>query len=154
MVLVMLGEGRAEYKGEIMSGREAMAAAGIPTVELAAKEGLALINGTQIMTAVGCLAVYDAVQLTKTADIACAMTAEALFGIKKAYDPKVHAVRGHKGQINSAKNLLTLLEGSKLAFDTISRKGSGCICTALHPAGSRSKPRCDRIRLQCRQPRD
>ena len=72
MVLVMLGEGRAEYKGEIMSGREAMAAAGIPTVELAAKEGLALINGTQIMTAVGCLAVYDAVQLTKTADIACA----------------------------------------------------------------------------------
>ena len=122
MVLVMLGEGRAEYKGEIMSGREAMAAAGIPTVELAAKEGLALINGTQIMTAVGCLAVYDAVQLTKTADIACAMTAEALFGIKKAYDPKVHAVRGHKGQINSAKNLLTLLEGSKLAFDTIPGK--------------------------------
>ena len=122
MVLVMLGEGRAEYKGEIMSGREAMAAAGIPTVELAAKEGLALINGTQIMTAVGCLAVYDAVQLTKTADIACAMTAEALFGIKKAYDPKVHAVRGHKGQISSAKNLLTLLEGSKLAFDTIPGK--------------------------------
>ena len=122
MVLVMLGEGRAEYKGEIMSGREAMAAAGVPTVELAAKEGLALINGTQIMTAVGCLAVYDAVQLTKTADIACAMTAEALFGIKKAYDPKVHAVRGHKGQINSAKNLLTLLEGSKLAFDTIPGK--------------------------------
>lgn len=122
MVLVMLGEGRAEYKGEIMSGREAMAAAGIPTVELAVKEGLALINGTQIMTAVGCLAVYDAVQLTKTADIACAMTAEALFGIKKAYDPKVHAVRGHKGQINSAKNLLTLLEGSKLAFDTIPGK--------------------------------
>lgn len=122
MVLVMLGEGRAEYKGEIMSGREAMAAAGIPTVELAAKEGLALINGTQIMTAVGCLAVYDSVQLTKTADIACAMTAEALFGIKKAYDPKVHAVRGHKGQINSAKNLLTLLEGSKLAFDTIPGK--------------------------------
>ena len=120
--LAPLGEGRAEYKGEIMSGREAMAAAGIPTVELAAKEGLALINGTQIMTAVGCLAVYDAVQLTKTADIACAMTAEALFGIKKAYDPKVHAVRGHKGQINSAKNLLTLLEGSKLAFDTIPGK--------------------------------
>ena len=78
MVLVMIGEGRAEYKGELMSGKEAMEKAGIPTVELAAKEGLALINGTQIMTAIGCLAVYDAVQLTKTADIACALTAEAL----------------------------------------------------------------------------
>ncbi len=122
IVLVMLGEGRAEYMGEIMSGKEAMEKAGIPTVELAAKEGLALINGTQIMTAVGCLAVYDAVQLTKTADIACAMTAEALLGIKKAYDPKVHAVRGHKGQMDCAANLLKLLEGSGLAHDVIPGK--------------------------------
>ena len=122
IVLVMLGEGRAEYKGEIMSGKEAMEKAGIPTTELAAKEGLALINGTQIMTAVGCLAVYDAVNLTKTADIACAMTAEALLGIKKAYDPKVHAVRGHKGQMDCAANMLKLLEGSGLAADVIPGK--------------------------------
>ncbi|MBR4435627.1 MAG: histidine ammonia-lyase [Clostridia bacterium] len=122
IVLVMLGEGRAEFKGEVMSGAEAMQKAGIPTVELAAKEGLALINGTQIMTAVGCLAVYDAVQLTKTADIACAMTAEALLGIKKAYDPKVHAVRGHKGQMECAENLLRLLSGSRLASDRIEGK--------------------------------
>ena len=122
IVLVMLGEGRAEYMGEIMTGKEAMEKAGIPTVELAAKEGLALINGTQIMTAVGCLAVYDAMQLTKTADIACAMTAEALLGIKKAYDPKVHAVRGHKGQMDCAANLLKLLEGSELAHDVIPGK--------------------------------
>ncbi|MBO4879879.1 MAG: histidine ammonia-lyase [Clostridia bacterium] len=122
IVLVMLGEGKAEYQGEIMSGKEAMAKAGIPTVELAAKEGLALINGTQIMTSIGCLAVYDAMQLTKVADIACAMTAEALLGIKKAYDPKVHAVRGHKGQMDCAANMLTLLEGSGLAHDTIPGK--------------------------------
>ena len=122
IVLVMLGEGKAEYMGEIMTGKEAMEKAGIPTVELAAKEGLALINGTQIMTAVGCLAVYDAMQLEKTADIACAMTAEALLGIKKAYDPKVHAVRGHKGQMDCAANLLKLLEGSELAHDVIPGK--------------------------------
>ena len=122
IVLVMLGEGKAEYQGEIMSGKEAMAKAGIPTVELAAKEGLALINGTQIMTSIGCLAVYDAMQLTKVADIACAMTAEALLGIKTAYDPKVHAVRGHKGQMDCAANMLTLLEGSGLAHDTIPGK--------------------------------
>lgn len=122
IMLVLLGLGQAEYKGEVMSGADAMAKAGIPTIELVAKEGLALINGTQIMTAVGCLAVYDAVQLTKTADIACSMTAEALFGIKKAYDHKVHEVRGHKGQMESAENMLRLLDGSKLADDTIPGK--------------------------------
>ena len=122
MVLVLIGEGKAEYMGEIMNGRDAMDRAGIPVVELAAKEGLALINGTQIMTAVGCLAVYDAKRLAKTADIACALTAEALNGIKKAYDPKIHELRGHQGQIDSAKNLLTLLNGSELAHDTVPGK--------------------------------
>lgn len=122
MVLVMLGEGKAEYKGELMSGKDAMEKAGIPIIELAAKEGLALINGTQIMTAIGCLAVHDAMLLTKTADIACALTAEALNGIKKAYDHKIHELRGHRGQINSAKNLLTLLDGSDLAHDTVPGK--------------------------------
>lgn len=118
IVLVMIGEGHAEYKGEILTGRQAMEKAGIPVVELAAKEGLALINGTQIMTAIGCMAVYDAVNLAKTADIAAAMTCEAQLGIKKAFDSKVHEVRGHQGQKDVAHNLLCLLEGSKLAFDT------------------------------------
>lgn len=122
MVLVMIGEGKAEYKGEIMSGKDVMEKAGIPIVELAAKEGLALINGTQIMTAIGCLAVYDAKQLTKVADIACALTAEALNGIKKAYDPKLHELRGHQGQINAAKNLRTLLNASELAHDVVPGK--------------------------------
>lgn len=118
MVLVMLGEGEAEYRGVRMPGKEAMAKAGIPTIELAAKEGLALINGTQIMTAVGSLCVIDALDLMKTADIAAAMTAEAQLGIKAAFDHKVHDVRGHQGQKDSAANLLKLLEGSKLALRT------------------------------------
>jgi len=122
IVLVMLGEGHAEYKGEMLTGKEAMARAGIPTIELAAKEGLALINGTQIMTAIGCLAVYDAKNLSKTADIVAAMTCEAQLGIKKAYDHKIHDVRGHQGQKDVARNMLQLLEGSNLAFDTIPGK--------------------------------
>lgn len=117
MVLPMLGEGEAWYKGVRMSGAEAMKQAGIPTIELAAKEGLALINGTQIMTAIGCFIVHGAENLAKTADIAAALTGEALLAIKKAYDPKVHAVRGQKGQIECAANMLRLLEGSGLAAD-------------------------------------
>lgn len=118
MVLVMLGLGEAFYRGERMTGAEAMAKAGLGPIELAAKEGLALINGTQVMTAVGALALYDAINLAKTADIAAAMTCEAQLGIKKAFDPKVHAVRPHQGQGAVADNLLRLLEGSALAFDT------------------------------------
>ena len=116
MVLVMLGEGEAEYQGRRMSGKEAMAAAGIRPVQLAAKEGLALINGTQIMTSIACGAVWDALQLAKTADIAAAMTCEAQLGIKKAFDPKLHALRGQSGQMKTAANLLRLLEGSRLAL--------------------------------------
>ena len=122
MVLVMIGEGEAEYKGERMAGALAMEKAGIKTVELAAKEGLALINGTQVMTAIGSLAAYDAMRLAKLADIAAAMTCEAQLGIKKAFDPKVQAVRAHEGQGACAANLLRLLEGSALAFDTQSGK--------------------------------
>ena len=117
MVLVMLGEGEAEYQGHVMSGADAMKAAGIPAVQLAAKEGLALINGTQIMTSIACHVVYDALKLAKTADIAVAMTCEAQLGILKAYDPKLHALRGQSGQIKTAANLLRLLEGSRLAAD-------------------------------------
>ncbi len=117
MVLTMIGEGEAEYQGKVMPSKEAMELAGIPTVELAAKEGLALINGTQVMTAVGINALYDTMNLLKVADVATALTAEALNGIQKAYDPKVHLVRGHQGQIDTAENLRTLLAGSKNALE-------------------------------------
>jgi histidine ammonia-lyase len=113
MVLVMFGEGEAIYKGERMTGKDAMDKAGIPTIELTSKEGLALINGTQVMTSVGALVIYDALNLSKMADLSAGLTNEALNGIVDAYDHKVHAVRKQKGQINTAKNLLTILEGSK-----------------------------------------
>lgn len=112
MVLPMIGEGEAEYKGEILPGKEAMERAGIPVIELAAKEGLALINGTQIMTGIGVNVLWDAMELLKVADIAAAMTGEALHAILKAYDPKVHELRGHQGQKDCAENLRKLLAGS------------------------------------------
>lgn len=113
MVLVMFGEGEALYKGERITGKEAMDKAGIPTIELTSKEGLALINGTQVMTSVGALVIYDALNLSKMADLSAGLTNEALNGIVDAYDHKVHAVRKQNGQINTAKNLLAILEGSK-----------------------------------------
>lgn len=112
MVLVMIGEGEAIYNGIRMGGREAMDRAGISPVTLVAKEGLALINGTQVMTSIGALALYDAINLSKISDIAAALTMEALNGITDAMDPRVHKARGHLGQISSAANLLRLLEGS------------------------------------------
>jgi len=118
IVLVMIGEGKAEYKGRILSGADALREADIKPVVLAAKEGLALINGTQIMTAIGVNVLWDALTLVKAADIATALTGEALNAIKKAYDPKVHQLRGHRGQIDTAENLSRLLEGSENARDT------------------------------------
>ena len=114
MVLVMIGEGEAIFKGTRMSGKEAMDKAGIATVELVAKEGLALINGTQVMASIGAHTIYDAINLSKTADIAASLTVEALNGITDAFDAKVHMVRGHEGQINTGKNLLSILDGSKM----------------------------------------
>jgi histidine ammonia-lyase len=114
MVLVMLGKGKAYFKGEVLSGKEAMNRAEIPIIELTSKEGLALINGTQVMTSIGALAVYDSINLIKIADIIAALTFEALNGIVDAYDEKVHKVRAHQGQIDVAKNLLNLLRNSQM----------------------------------------
>lgn len=114
MVLPMIGLGSAEYNGTVMTGAEAMKAAGIPVVTLTSKEGLALINGTQVMTSVGCLTVYDALNLVKISDIAAALSFEAHNGVVDALDHKVHEVRPHRGQMDTAKILLQLLNGSKM----------------------------------------
>lgn len=114
MVLVMLGEGEAYYKGQKLSGKEAMEKAHIPTIQLTSKEGLALINGTPVMTAIGGLTAYDAYNLVKIADISAALTLEALNGVTDAFYEGVNALRPHKGQIDCAKNLLKLTEKSKL----------------------------------------
>lgn len=113
MVLPLLGLGRAVYRGQEMAGAEAMRAAGIPTLQLTQKEGLALINGTQFMTAVGAVTVYDALALLKVADIAAAMSFEAQNGVIDALDVRMHAIRPHKGQQDSARIVKRLLEGSK-----------------------------------------
>lgn len=115
IALGLIGMGKVEYKGKIVDAKEAFDAEGLVPVELAAKEGLALNNGTQMMTAVGVNVLYDAMQLLKTADIAAALTGEALKAIRKAYDPKVHKIRGQIGQITEAENMRTLLEGSENA---------------------------------------
>jgi len=114
MALVMMGEGEAEYEGEKISGKEAMEKAGITPVKLDSKEGLALINGTQLMTAIGTLALYDAERLIKVAEIAASMSLEALSGISDAFDERIHRVRPHAGQITSARNVRLLTAGSKM----------------------------------------
>ncbi len=114
MVLVMIGEGEAVYQGKRMTGKEAMDQAGIETITLTSKEGLGLINGTQAMTSVGALTLHKAIVLAKMSDISSALSIEALNGITDAFDPKLHEVRPHKGQINTASNLRRLLDSSKL----------------------------------------
>jgi histidine ammonia-lyase len=123
MTLVMMGEGEAEYQGKRMSGREAMEKAGITPVELEAKEGLALINGTQLMTAIGTLALYDAERLIKTAEVAASMSLEALSGISDAFDEKIHQMRPHPGQTASARNIRLLTAGSKIIHSSSMFKG-------------------------------
>jgi histidine ammonia-lyase len=122
MVLPLIGLGLAEYQGEILPGAEAMRRAGIAPVELAAKEGLALINGTQVMTAIGALCVHDAMALSKNADIIAALTCEAQNCITKAFDARVHLLRGHAGQMACAENLRALLAGSMLSGENVPGK--------------------------------
>jgi len=106
--------GEAFLDGELVSGKTAMAEAGIPRIVLDAKEGLALLNGTSFSTALAALATYDADRLVRTSEVAAAMSIEALLGFGDAFVPQLHEARGHPGQIASAANLRRLLEGSKL----------------------------------------
>lgn len=114
MALVLIGLGEAVHRGERLPGAEALARAGLRPVRLGAKEGLALINGTQIMTGVGALALADGQVLLKVADIAGALTAEALGAIPAAWDPRIQRVRLHDGQSAVAANLRRLVQGSAL----------------------------------------
>jgi len=113
MAMVLIGEGRAEVQGKLMSGAEALAAAGLQPVELAAKEGLALTNGTALMAALGCLAVDEAENCAFVADVAGALSLEALHGTTSAFDPRIHAVRPHPRQMATAALLNRLLDGSE-----------------------------------------
>ncbi len=112
LACVLIGVGEARYQGEALPGDEAMARAGIEPVELEAKEGLALINGTAVTAALGALVTLRAETVLRAADIAGALSVEALRGAPAAFDPRVHLVRPHPRQVDSAAYLRRLLKGS------------------------------------------
>jgi len=114
LALVIIGEGEAFYRGTRMTGSEALAAAGLEPITLLAKEGLALINGTQVMTSIGVLAYYDAVNLLKTAMITAALTLEAQFAVPDAFDLLIAQVRPYQGHQYVAEVIRRLVDGSEL----------------------------------------
>lgn len=114
LALVLIGEGEAEFGGTILPGAAAMQRAGLAPLELLAKEGLTLLNGTQFMTGVGALTIHDAEATCQLADLAGAMSLEAYKGTPRAFDPRIHAVRPHPGQSASARFLARLLVDSEI----------------------------------------
>jgi histidine ammonia-lyase len=112
LALPLIGEGEAWFDGARVAGAKALRAAGLEPLVLEAKEGLSLVNGTQFMAAVGALGVIRARRLAKAADIACALSLEALQGSRTSFLPQIHAARPLNGQIDSAANMLLLLEDS------------------------------------------
>ncbi|MGH8828406.1 MAG: aromatic amino acid lyase, partial [Jiangellaceae bacterium] len=110
--------GEAWLDGAVVSGVEAMGAAGIERIVLGPKEGLALTNGTSFSTAMAALAVYDAERLARTSEITAAMSIEALTGFGDAFLPQIHDARGHPGQIKSAAHIRALLTGSEFVDGT------------------------------------
>ena len=114
MALVLMGEGEADWRGRRLPGADALRQAGLEPLQLAAKEGLSLLNGTQAMLATGCLELNGAGILADAADLICAMTLDGLKGTPRAFDPRIHQARPHPGQLRSAANLAALLEGSEI----------------------------------------
>jgi len=114
LALPLIGEGEAWFEGKRLPGGEALTAAGLQPVRLQAKEGLSLVNGTQFMAAFGALGLARAKRLAKTADVACAISLEALQGSRSSFLPQIHAARPLRGQIDSADNVLRLLEDSAI----------------------------------------
>jgi histidine ammonia-lyase len=112
--LPLIGEGYASLQGEPLPADEALKQAGLEPLSLSFKEGLSLVNGTEAMLAVGCLALADAENLARCADVICAMTVEALLSSDRPFEARLHEIRPHPGQLASAANLLKLLEGSAI----------------------------------------
>ena len=116
---VLIGEGKAEFNGEILSGTDVLSKAGLEPLSLKAKEGLALTNGTTVMTALGLLETARAIRLAEVADIAGCLSLEALNGTVSAFDERIHNLRPHPRQIDCARNLRNLLKESEFvrSFD-------------------------------------
>ena len=114
LALVLIGKGEAFQGGVRVSGAESLAAAGLRPLHLEAGEGLALINGTQLMAAITALAVHDAERLARTADIACSISLEVLMGTNVEFDPRIHAARPHPGQVEAADNMFRVTRDSAI----------------------------------------
>jgi histidine ammonia-lyase len=115
IALLMMGEGHAYYKGKLYTGKEALEMAGIPVPGLMARDGLATINGSNVLTAMSALFIYDANNWLKQAEIAASMSLEAMKANMRPYLPKLHEVRGFKGAIRSAAAIRKCVEGGDLA---------------------------------------
>jgi len=120
--LLLMGEGEAFYKGERLPGAEAMKRAGIAVPGLQARDGLAAINGSNLLTAMAALQIFDIQRWLKQAEIAAAMSIEALLGNLKPYTTKLHELRGFRGAILSAQNIMKVIEGSDLATGKMKTK--------------------------------
>ena len=142
IALLLMGEGEATYQGQRLPGKEAMDRARIPIPALQARDGLAAINGSNLLTAMSALQLYDMNRWLKQAEIACAMTLEALLANMKPYDVRLHQVRGFSGAVRSAKAIMKCTEGSDLLSgkmktkvqDAYSMRSSPQVIGAAHDA--------------------
>ena len=132
IALAMMGEGEVFYKGKLTSASLALKEELLPPMVFDAKEGLALINGTSMMASIGGVALHEALRILKIADISLSLSLEALKGIPDAFDPRIHALRPHPGQMECARNVLKLIDGSEIIY--------------LHP--SKERPQ-DAYSLRC-----
>jgi len=114
MAITLMGEGEVFYEGRRLPAKEGMAKAGIPTITFRERDGLATINGSDLITGMGCLELCDAERWIRTQEVALAMTLEVLNANMKAYDPRIHLVRGYPGAQECAENVRRLTEGSEL----------------------------------------
>lgn len=122
IALLLMGEGEAFFEGQRLPGNVALERAGIPVPGLQARDGLAAINGSNLMTAMSALQLYDINRWLKQAEIACAMTLEALYANLKPYDVRLHALRGFPGAMRTAKAIMKCIQGSDLLSGKIKTK--------------------------------
>ncbi len=142
LALLLMGEGEAFYQGQRLPGREALARAGIPIPDLHARDGLAAINGSNLLTAMSAIHLYDMNRWLKQAEIGCAMSLEALLANMKPYDERLHQVRGFSGAVRSARAIIKCIEGSDLLTgkyktkvqDAYSMRSSPQVIGAAHDA--------------------
>ena len=142
IALLLMGEGEAYYQGEKLQGGEALRRGGIPVPGLEARDGLASINGSNLLTAMSAIHLFDINRLIKQAEIACAMTLEALTANLKPYDERLHIARGYPGAVRTARALMKCIEGSDLlggklkvkVQDAYSMRSSPQVLGAVHDA--------------------